>query len=599
MSLLNKNMMKMTKINTNQFFYWLPYIVFFAITFIYFGFIADYILFYQEKSYLFIFSFDFLKENLHQPGGLLIWLGKFFTTFFYYPFAGGLVVALILTLIVLTVNSIIRFISRKNSTLFPILTGVALFYFQTDYRFMLYNNVGLLIQLGFFLLAIRYLNLLRGWFLLLLIPFIYFATCGFTWIYLLMMILYLVLEKKKIFVVKIAAIWCFSYLLFYLSKEFLFFQTIRTLLTFPFTELNPGTQERIFIPFALFLCALPAISKINIKLPERIKFPESAKLIGLSTFIALVLVLTATLRFEKKTSQYFHVEKLFYQKKFDEIIKYNLVNTPNNSLTIFLNNIALCETDKLNDLLFSFSQNKEGNTLFLKWEMVGEILRRGGYFYYTVGMINEAHRWAFENMVMKGQTPEGLKMLIRTELIYGNYNVASRYISVLKRTLFYKKDAAVFEKFLFDDNAIDADSELGDKRRTRLKTDFFSITDDPYINIERILATDSLNKNAFEYKVAFLLLNKDYKAIENELPSFARYGFTRFPVHVEEAITALEVLRDGAIPNLGNIPMSIETQNRWTQYLTILQKSGNNIKTAEPELRRQFGNTFWYWVFYK
>ena len=51
-------------------------------------------------------------------------------------------------------------------------------------------------------------------------------------------------------------------------------------------------------------------------------------------------------------------------------------------------------------------------------------------------------------MVMKGQSPEGLKMLIKTDLINGNYKVASAYISILKRTLFYRKDAKRFEKLL-------------------------------------------------------------------------------------------------------------------------------------------------------
>jgi len=41
-------------------------------------------------------------------------------------------------------------------------------------------------------------------------------------------------------------------------------------------------------------------------------------------------------------------------------------------------------------------------------------------------------------MVIKGHSPEGLKMLIRTELINGNYEVASRYINILKKTLFIK-----------------------------------------------------------------------------------------------------------------------------------------------------------------
>jgi hypothetical protein len=590
--------MCLLKTNKILFLSWLPYLVFFTFTFIYFCFFADYVLFYQEKSSLFIFSFDFLKENLHQPGGFLIWLGKLLTTFFYYPFTGGLVVALILTLVVLAVSAIIRIISGNNSILFPLLTGVALFYFQTDYRFLLYNNAGVLFQLCLFLLAIKYINIWRGWIPVLLIPLVYFATCGFAWMYLLMLTLYFAFGKETI-LLKIASLWCVSFLIFYLSKEFLFFQTEKALLTFPFTELNSGSQQKIFIPVVLVLSSLPVISRLRIKLPARIRISEFVRILGVSILFALILVSIGILRLDKKTDQYFHVEKLFYQSKFNELISYNFAHHPTNSLTIFLNNIALCETNKLNDLLFIFPQSKDGNTLFLKWEMVGEILRRGGYFYYTVGMINEAHRWAFENMVMKGHSPEGLKMLIRTELINGNYNVASRYISILKKTLFYRKEAMYFEKLLFDDTAINADRELGEKRRTRLKSDFFSITDDPYINIGRILATDSLNKKAFEYRFAFLLLNKDYKAIESELPSFSRYGFTRFPVHVEEAIVALEVLKNGTPPNLGNIQLSINAQNRWTQYLTVFQKYGNDLKAAEPALRKQFGNTFWYYVFYR
>jgi hypothetical protein len=592
-------MLKRFKLKNIPFLAALPYLVFFTASFIYFSFFADYVLFYQEKSSLFIFSSDFLKENLHQPGGLLIWIGKLVTSFFYYPFTGGLVVALILTLIVLTVSAIIRIISGNNSTVFPLLTGVALFYFQTDYRFLIDNNIGLLISLSFFLLAIRSRSTWSGWIPVLLIPIAYFATCGFTWVYLIMLTLYFAFGKEKKSWIKIASMWSFSFLIFYLSKQYLFFQTEKTLLTFPFTDLNPGSQEKIFIPVALVLSSLPVISRIKIKLPARIIISESVKIISVSTLFALILFSVGMVRFDKKTDQYFHVEKLFYQNKFDELISYNFAHHPTNSLTIFLNNIALCETNKLNDLLFSFPQSRDGNTLFLKWEMVGEILRRGGYFYYTVGMINEAHRWAFENMVMKGHSPEGLKMLIRTELINGNYNVASRYISILKKTLFYRKEAIYFEKLLFNDAAINADRELGEKKRTRLKSDFFSITDDPYINIGRILATDSLNKKAFEYRLAFLLLQKDYKAIENELPSFSRYGFTRFPVHIEEAIVALEVLRDGTPPNLGTIQLSLEAQNRWTQYLTVFQKYGNDLKAAEPALRKQFGNTFWYYVFYR
>ena len=65
-------------------------------------------------------------------------------------------------------------------------------------------------------------------------------------------------------------------------------------------------------------------------------------------------------------------------------------------------------------------------------------------------MINEAQRWAYENMVMKGITPEDLRMLIKTEIINGNYSVASKYVSILKNTIFYRKEAKDFERVLAD-----------------------------------------------------------------------------------------------------------------------------------------------------
>ncbi len=69
-------------------------------------------------------------------------------------------------------------------------------------------------------------------------------------------------------------------------------------------------------------------------------------------------------------------------------------------------------------------------------------------------MINEAHRWAYENMIIKGLNPEGLKMLIKTELINGNYKTASKYISVLKKAPFYRSEAKAYESLLFNDNAV-------------------------------------------------------------------------------------------------------------------------------------------------
>jgi hypothetical protein len=114
-----------------------------------------------------------------------------------------------------------------------------------------------------------------------------------------------------------------------------------------------------------------------------------------------------------------------------------------------------------------------------------------------------------------------------------------------------------------------------------------------------ILGSDSLNRKAFEYKMAYMLLKKNFKGIEHDLPLFEKLGFTRLPVHVEEAAIALSVSNKGVLPYTANLQVSKNTELRWNQFISVLKQNGNDVKKAEPALRSRFGDTFWYYVFYK
>jgi len=585
--------------NSRFYLFWLPYAAFLVITYIYFGFISNYILYFQEKSSLFVFSYEFLQEHLNKPGGLLIWLGKFLSAFYYYPPAGALILSSVLTLVVFSITKISYILTGKYSLIVSFLIGAILFYLHTNYRFLLFNSLGLLIQLGLFWIAIRYLTFFKGWIPVIIVPFLYYVTGGFTIIYLLLTISFLFYYKNKTMWLQVFSMWALSVLLYLLSSEFLFFQSDKTLLTYPLAQYNSGSQQIIFLTVSGLISILPELFFIRFKEPRRLRISYVMRSISGTTILIIILVIIAALRIDIKTRKYFYVEKLFCENKFDEVIAYNTANPPTNLLTVYLNNIALCETGKLDDQLFHFPQNKDGKTLFLEWKLESEILNIGGYFYYTAGMINEAHRWAFENMVMKGFTSEGLKMLIKTELINANYDMVEKYIGVLKKTLFYRTEAESFEKLLKSGLIEGSDSELVKKRQTKTEHDFFTITDNPSINLGLILASDSMNRKAFEYNLAFLLLKKNYNGILHEMAGFQRLGYTKLPVHIEEAVIALAVSNKGKIPDTGNLRISKKTELRWNQYLSVLQQYGNNIKSAEPELRKRFGDTFWYYVFYK
>jgi hypothetical protein len=258
----------------------------------------------------------------------------------------------------------------------------------------------------------------------------------------------------------------------------------------------------------------------------------------------------------------------------------------------------LAETGQLNDLFFSFPQSTDGGTLFLKWNLVTEVLKRGGYFYYTLGMVNEAQRWAYEFMVMRGLTPEGLKMLIKTELINGNYRVAQKYISIFKNTLFYRQQAKEFEKLLFNDDAVARHPELGKKKALKTKQDFFVLSDDPAANIDFIIEADSTNYAALEYKLAWLMLQKDMPQIVKQLPILEKCGFQKIPKNVEEAVVAYQQLNVGEMPELTRLKINQETVQKFRRYYQVFQQNRANKEQARRVLSQNFSDTFWYYVFF-
>jgi len=588
--------MNKLKKSNSSFFSFLPYLILFASVFIFFSFFADYAAYYQEKLTLFVFSGDYLAGHLNQPGSLLVYISDFLTSFYYYPAAGAAIVGIVICLLVFLVSKISGILTGSDSIVIPLFFGAVLFYFHTNYQYLLYNSLGLLIQLAAFYLAIRYL---KGWPSVIIFPVLFWITGGFSSIFILMYSLHFSISSLKKGWYKILLLWLTAFLILFILKEYVLFRSAETLLTFPFTDAGTGFQSPSFLAFAGLIIILPLISRIRINAFKRFKIKGNIGKLIPSVVLLIAIVTFSIFRFDNKTRQYFIVEKLFCQGKYDEVIDFNKKNQSNNILTIYLNNIALCETGRLNDQLFQFRQNPEGQTLFLKWEMSGEILRRGGYFYYAIGMVNEAHRWAYENMIMKGITPDDLRMLIKTEIINGNYEIAEKYTSILRRTLFHRREARAYDGFLFNDEAVDSDPLLGAKRREKIRTDFFSITDDPYINIERILASDSLNRKAYEYKLAFMLLKKDYMGIAAQLEGLGKYGFTKIPVHIQEAAEAFKTLNLGPLPNEGTLRPDPLTAQRFNQFLQTFQQYGNNLKSAEPALRQKFGNTFWYYAFYR
>ena len=555
---------------------------------------TDYIFFYQEKSSLFQVSFSFLKQHLDQPGGFLEYLGQFQIAFYYYPLVGALIVSLEILLIVWLLARIGKKLGAEQFLFMPYLIGALLFYLQTNYQYQAINNLGILVQLFLFWGLIKSKPKYQWW-IVIILPVMYFLFGSFCYLLLGLSSIYFLLQKSWL---KLVLSWISIGIFFWIGKEYLFFYTTDSLLVFPFSVSAIGGQVVLFGLTGLILLFIPVFAKIRIKAIEQITI-KKIKLAGFSPYlILLLLVIAAFQNIDEKSKHYFYAEKLFYEQKYDELIRYNFKDPTTNKLTVFLNNVALAETGSLGDSFFKFRQSSDGSTIFLKWQNIGQYLQFGGYYYYAIGIINEAQRWAYEYTVIYGYTPETLKMLIKTELIKGNYNTAEKYISILDRSLFYKDEASYFRKFLNDDAAVLSDKELGRKKQLDTKLDFFVKSDSPWLNLLPVLNADPNNPVALQYELSWLMLQKDMKGIVELLPALENAGLKKIPKNVEEAVVTYKLLRVGEMPELKKLQINPQTEQRFQRYYQIYQQNQANKRKAQIALR-DFADTYWYYVFFK
>lgn len=590
--------MQQTDIQHNRFLTFLPYLLFFLVTFVFFFWFAGYIFYYQEKSALFLNSGAFLLEHLSQPGGILEYFGKFLTAFYRFEVLGAGILSFILLLVIWFSALIGKEIEGKPVYFLPFFVGAGLVFLHSNYQFHLVNSLGILLQVVWFYAILRFFKGKRLWLPVLLFPVWYFLTGGFAWLFLVMLSLFFAAGSGKKRWIHLGVLLLVAFFSFFFSKEYLFYETTKTLLQYPFSAMDAGMQTKEFAILIGLVGLFPLLFKIKIHPSTTSRIKKVSWMQFSPILIILVLAGALSQRIDRKNSHYFHVEKFFYQRKFDEIITFNKTFPTTNKLTLFLNNIALAETGQLTERLFEFPQSPNGETLFLKWETIGEVLRRGGHFYYTVGLVNEAQRWAYEYMVMRGYTPEGLKMLIKTELINGNYKVAAKYIEILNQSLFYRNEAREFEKLLNNDEAVNNHSELGQKKRLKPKTDFFVLSDVPSANLEPLLEADSTHVFAMEYQFAWLLLQKDVQAVAAHLPLLERAGYNHIPRHIDEAATGFRLLNMGKFPQLEYLRTKAETEQRFRQYYQIFQQNSNSREQAQRALYPQFSDTFWYYLFF-
>ena len=516
-------------------------VLFGAAVLLFFGLAYPHHLHYQEQFQLFLFDCAYVWDIVKLPGGVADLLGRFCTQFFLYAWVGALIIAVLLMAVQLLT---LRLINSKTGQGAKVSGGLLyglsfvpsflLWLFLLDENALLGGVWAVLLTL---LAAWLFDALPRNWLwrvlIFVAIPVLYWMVGP---VCLLFFLLQAVSVEKWITrtvpvnqgTVHVTRV---SVILLLLMPVILAYY-----LPVPSSNLCFGIHYHRYptaIPIVLWLAVLAVFILVLIarawnhgdrqnhgdRLPDSgqnqkpvPKIPSSY-LLPLASFVVVAAVMGSIVW---KNSN-FKAEKVM---KYDFMARYQqwnrileTINTdrPNNQIGVTVQNLALGMRGLLTQHLFDYNQN---GLLGLLPDIGTDATSPmpTAEAFYQLGMITVAQRTVFEaqEAILDFQkSGRCYKRLAQTNLILGHYEVARKYLTALKKTLFYRDWANETLPLLGDEKAIAKHPEYGRLRQMAYKENFFfgdHVTSDM---LQRLFLSNTDNHLAYEYLKAYYMLTGD------------------------------------------------------------------------------------------
>lgn len=261
-------------------------------------------------------------------------------------------------------------------------------------------------------------------------------------------------------------------------------------------------------------------------------------------------------------------------------------------------NRALYHCGRLGDGLFSLPQRAGGKGLFLASDQCQLLPLRASDLFLDLGLVNEAQHWAHEAMSVAGETAWNLQRLVQVNEIKSDPLVADKYLAKLRKTLWYDRTAGAGGRHALLGQDPSTCPDAAEVRASMPASDFLCSPSEPERALEE-LAKNTRNRMAFEYLMAYCLLEGDLSRFVSHLTGLKDLGYTRIPRHFEEALLIyLQVTgqRDIALP--AGLAISQQTRDRFADFDHILSSHRGDRQAAQAELTAKHKDTYWFYAQY-
>ena len=578
--------------------------------FIYLLFRIDPKLIYQSQEPVFFLDKHFFNEFFSYPGGLNELISAFFSQFFYYSWMGTLLLVFVFGLIAWNTKLLIKSI-RPNSPILYLhwLPSIILLALHSNYRFPLVLTLGLLWVLLGVNIYVRFAptyNSLRFLFYIIIHAILFYITAGQVFIFPIIVILYDILYHRRIVLPALYLI--FAGLLPYIAASTLFILNIQDAYVMHLTSYH--TYGLTWLSWALYaffplILLLVRVEKKYVSISQKkiiILFSKfmSGRAVQVrlfqGVFFLFLVIIAARYSYNKNAKAFLLIDRYARFEEWEKVLDIAQKGLPISNIVQCQVNRALYHTGNLCDKLFSMTQLFGSDGLFMVDSMRGHFALQHSDLFFDLGLINESEHWAYEAITANGDTPWNLQRLVLIYLMEEKREIAEKYLTMLQKTIWHKAWATQHHTYLSDSKGFWAHPQFQYLKSAMPLSDFLVSPTEPELSLEQLLDNTN-NKMAFEYFMAYCLLEGQVGRFIKNLHRLEYFGYPKIPRHFEEAILIYNQLTGGKGITLPGKDISPETIRKFDNFNAIMAKHNKNKQAARKELNK-YRDTYWFYGLY-
>jgi hypothetical protein len=574
--------------------------LFFGFSWLYLGVYCSDVLRFVEQLRLFEFDSYYFLQIVSHPGGIFEYLSEFVAQFFYIPLLG----ALIMSFVYIVIQSLFAKLIFKSERFYVLsfIPSALLLLLQTDTASQVALPLGILCAF-FFLLLYRTFKVkkLSRFAPLVLVILLFFISPGYTLFFYFILFIYEVgIGNIRTAFVNMIMLSVVLVVLILISYKFIFISS-----TFSDIVLANLPGLEILMTSAIVLHILLACIIVFLLLTNRflnnvnIRFANQTLKLWNMFFFVLIFSLVYIFSFSNfQVRNILKMDNAVITEDWSKILELADGIEKPSQLETYFTNIALCKSGKMSESLFRYNQLWQTDGLFLKFE--GNSLNTffGGEVYYQLGMLNYAYRWAMEAMIMNNNKKSGrmLKRMIEICIVNGEWKLAQKYISTLKKTLFYATYAIEYESLIQNKTKLNQAELLINKFQLLPKVDFLSGDEtSTLIFLSHYLAYNQTNKYVADYFMAGTLLCVDIDSFMKGFKNLSLADGGKIPRTYEEALIIIASQSRGN--NLPDIVFSEKIKSDYIHFNEIIRRNAGEKEMKENLEISKLNKTFWYYIF--